>query len=83
MNRPGDLLGATQRLKRATRELQHQWDSTKMEWNDAATRQFETKYLEPILPTLRLFLAATSELEDIYRQAINECRDRDKGELEA
>ena len=75
MNRPGDLLGPAGRLKRATAELQHHWVQTQEHWNDASAREFESNYLAPLLPALRLVLSATSELDEIYRKAVAACHD--------
>lgn len=68
MSRPGELSSSLQRLKRATSKLQDQWSETKVGWNDETARQFESQYLEPILPELRLLLAASAELEDMFCQ---------------
>jgi hypothetical protein len=81
MNRPGDLLSGMQRLKRATAELQRRWTETRQDWNDQTARDFEAECLEPLLPTLRLVLAATSELDEVYRKAVASCRDQDRAEL--
>jgi uncharacterized protein YukE len=67
MSRPADLSAALQRLKRATRELQDSWSETRQEWNDQASRDFEDQYLEPIMPQLRLLLAASTEFEETLR----------------
>jgi hypothetical protein len=75
MERPGELISGMQRLKRATRDLQTAWTETQAVWNDAASRDFQQRYLDPILPTLRRVLAATSEMDDTYRRAIAECTD--------
>lgn len=68
MDRPGELASSLQRLKRATRDLQEQWAVTKRSWTDQTARDFEAQHLEPILPQLRLVLAASAELEELFRQ---------------
>ncbi len=75
MERPGNLLSGLQRLKRATRDLQACWEETRETWDDQAARDFQQQHLEPILPALRLVMAATSELDDIFRRAIRDCDD--------
>lgn len=77
MSRPGELLSGMQRLKRATSDLQRQWTETRSQWNDQAAQEFEAKYLESMLPALRLVIAATSELDEAYRKAIAACQDPD------
>ena len=78
MSRPGNLQNGVQQLKHATRELQRHWDEAKREWNDQTARDFEAKHLETMLPALRLVLSATSETEEIYRQAIHDVEDPDR-----
>jgi hypothetical protein len=80
MNRPGDLIDGAQRLKRATAQLQLQWSEARQAWNDQTARDFEAEYLEALLPTLRLVLSATSELDEVYRKAVATCRDQDRAE---
>lgn len=81
MTRPGDLQSGVQKIKHATRELQRHWSDTLAEWDDATARQFAAKHLEPMLPVLRLIMAATSETDEVYRQAIQECDDPDRPSL--
>jgi hypothetical protein len=83
MNRPGDLLAGIQRLKRATSELQRQWSEAREAWRDRTADEFEEQFLQPLLPTLRLVLSATSELDEVYRGAIAACEDRDRMEQDA
>ena len=82
MSRHGQLINGAQRLKVATRELRQKWETTRQEWNDATADEFEERHLAPILPTLRVVLAATSELEELYQKVIREFRDADHGEFE-
>lgn len=72
MDRPGELASSLQRLKRATRDLQDHWAAAKRSWRDQTARDFESQYLEPILPQLRLVLAASAELEELFRQVRQE-----------
>jgi hypothetical protein len=81
MTRQGDLIAGVQRLKRATAQLQLRWAEARETWNDQTARDFEAAHLEPLLPTLRLVLSATSDLDEAYRKAIAACRDQDRAEL--
>ena len=72
MTRHADLSSPLQRLKRATRELQESWTEVKQDWNDQTARDFEDQYLEPILPQLRLLLAASADFEETLRQVQRE-----------
>lgn len=72
MDRPGELGSSLQRLKRATRDLQDQWTVAKQSWRDQTAQDFEAQYLEPIMPQLRLVMAASAELEDLFRHVRQE-----------
>jgi hypothetical protein len=72
MSRPADIASPLLRLKRATRELQERWSEAKQEWNDQTALDFEDQYLEPILPQLRLLLAASTDFEETLRQVMRE-----------
>ncbi|MCA9151472.1 MAG: hypothetical protein KDA92_19300 [Planctomycetales bacterium] len=78
MSRPGHLHIGVQQLQHATRELQRMWAETRRQWNDQTARDFEAKHLESMLPALRLILAATSETEEQYRQAVHDSEDPDR-----
>ena len=78
MQRPGDLIGGTARLKRGTAELQRRWSETREHWDDQAARDFESQYLEAMLPTLRLVMGATTEMHERLRKAIAACEDSDR-----
>jgi hypothetical protein len=78
MGRPGQLQDGMQRLKKATAELQRHWAETRLAWDDQSARNFEAEHLEPLLPTLRLVLSATGELDDFFRKAVAECQDEDR-----
>jgi hypothetical protein len=75
MSRPGELMTGLQHLKRATGELQRQWAETRELWDDQTARLFERQHLESMLPALRLVIAATAEIDELYRHAIQECQD--------
>lgn len=77
-SRPGELHDGINRLKRATAELQRRWALTRETWNDQTAKTFEEDYLESMLPTLRLVVSATDELNDFFRKAVAQCQDQDR-----
>ena len=58
-----------------TKRLRDKWEQTKQHWQDQACKDFEEKYLQPLLPTLQLTLAAVHELAEIIEDAETECGD--------
>lgn len=64
------------RLQRETKRLKDSWRETKVHWNDAAAKQFEEKYLEPLIPNIKLALAAIHELAEVVDDAERECGDK-------
>jgi uncharacterized protein YukE len=75
-----DFVSHSGRIRRATAELKERWQETLEAWNDETSRQFQEKYLEPLLPEVTLTLTAIqSALEQIHRAAV-ECEDPDRGE---
>lgn len=64
------------RLQRETKRLKDKWRETKVHWNDKAAKQFEEKYLEPLIPNIKLTLAAVHELAEIVEEAEKECGDK-------
>jgi hypothetical protein len=70
-----DLHSSIGRLQRETKQLQEKWAQTKQQWRDHTCQEFETKYLEPLLPNLKLTIAATYELAEILNNAEKELGD--------
>ena len=71
-----DLQSPLGRLQRETKTLQERWAETKVHWRDQACRDFEATYLEPLLPDLKLALAAIHEFSDVLAQAEKACDDQ-------
>jgi len=62
-------------LQRQTKQLRDKWSETKVQWKDKAARDFEQKYLDPLIPNLKLTLAAVYELAECVEDAEKECGD--------
>ena len=63
-------------MQRETKRLKDKWRETKVHWQDGAAKKFEEKYLEPLIPSIKLTLAAVHELSEIVADAEKECGDK-------
>lgn len=70
-----DLNSAAMQIQRATKQLQERWHETQETWNDPVSKEFQAKFLEPILPELRIALTAAQELSELLNRAEQFCRD--------
>lgn len=55
--------------------MQERWLQTKEAWKDQRCLEFEETYLEPLIPTLKLSLAAIHELQDLVQNLERDCGD--------
>ena len=70
-----DLTSGTGRLQKATKDLHDAWIETRKYWDDQTAKEFEEKYLNPILPHIRLMFAEVNELRDTLEKAERACCD--------
>ena len=70
-----DLTSGPGRLQKATKELHEAWMETRKHWDDQTAKEFEEKYLNPILPHIRLVLAEVNEMRDTLDKAERACSD--------
>ncbi len=63
------------RLQRETKRLREQWQQAKLDWQDQSAREFEQKFLQPLVPIVKLSLAAIYELDEIVQDADKACGD--------
>lgn len=70
-----DLQTPIGRTQKETKRLKDAWEQTKVHWKDKAARDFEEKYLQPLIPTLQLTLAAVYELAETVDEAEKACGD--------
>jgi hypothetical protein len=73
---PFDLTGGVGRLQRAQAKLREKWLDAQSHWNDQASHDFETAYLQPLPPRITLTVAAIYELADLLQKAIRDLEDR-------
>ena len=71
-----DLQSGAGRLRRAARTLNEKWENTKEHWHDQTSREFEEKFLRPILPEVTMALSSVHRLNELLEQAERDCEDR-------
>ena len=71
--KPGDLAAGAGRLQDATKNIHLRWEQTKEVWNDARRAEFDTKYMEPLDPQVRMTLDKLRRLAQVFHQAGQEC----------
>lgn len=74
-----DLKSSVTRLQKSARRIQERWMATKEHWDDPVSREFEEEYLQPIVPQIKLALAAVHEMAEVLDNAERECDDRFMG----
>ncbi|MCA9184026.1 MAG: hypothetical protein R3E01_33865 [Pirellulaceae bacterium] len=73
-----DLQSGIGRLQKETTHLQKRWAETKLHWDDQACREFESKYLSPLIPILQSTLAAIHEMVEVVDDAQKACSDDER-----
>jgi len=63
------------RLQRDTKRLKDKWLETKVHWKDKTSVEFEREFLQPLMPGIKLGLAAVYELAEIVDEAEKELGD--------
>jgi hypothetical protein len=71
-----DLQTHLGRLQKETKRLRDHWEQTKQSWQDKAAKDFEEKYLAPLIPTLQHTMAAVYELAEVIEEAEQQCGDQ-------
>jgi hypothetical protein len=61
-------------LSKAIKLLQLRWQEAKSYWNDAASDQFEKKFLEPLEMDLRSAATAMDHMASILVQVRRDCQ---------
>ena len=76
-----DLTSSVGRIHKAMATLREKWALTKEHWNDDASREFEEKHLQPLIPQLRFTMTAVQRLAEVVEKAEKDCEDGDRGGL--
>ena len=71
-----DLDSGVSRLQKSVRRINERWAATKEYWNDQVSREFEEEFLQPIVPRIKLTLAAVHTMAELFHDAESECEDR-------
>ncbi len=75
-----DLQSGSGQLQRETKRIRDAWQQAKKSWQDGASKEFEDKYLQPLIPNIKLALAAVHELSEVMEKAERELGDQELGE---
>jgi len=60
-------------LSRISKELMLRWSETKVQWDDAASRAFEEKHLEPLQRDLHQATTAMDHMAAVLSQLRRDC----------
>lgn len=71
--RTADLYTSAAHVRDAFDELQKAWLEASASWNDQVSRSFCDNYLEPLGPTVKLALDATSRMAQLVDQMHRDC----------
>jgi hypothetical protein len=70
-----DVAAGAGRLQDSVKTIRLRWDETKDVWNDVRRADFETTYMEPIEPQVRMTLEKLRKLAQVFHQACQECKE--------
>jgi hypothetical protein len=68
-----DLSTGAGRIRHALENLEIVWNQSSAEWNDAVSRNFQERHLEPVLPRLKLALDAISRMSLLINEVERDC----------
>jgi hypothetical protein len=71
-----ELRASATRLQKSAHWLGQRWADTSQTWQDQVSREFAEEFLWPIMPQIKLSLAAIQEMADVLDKAQRECEDR-------
>ena len=71
-----ELRASATRLQKSAHRLGQRWADASQSWQDQVSREFEEEFLWPIMPQIKLSLAAIHEMADVLEKAQRECEDR-------
>ena len=61
-------------LSKAIKQLQMRWQEATSSWNDAASAQFEKRFLEPLDADLRTAVTAMDHMAAVLVQVRRDCQ---------
>jgi hypothetical protein len=70
-----DLDTSAAQLRDALQDLGRAWQVVSESWNDGVSRQFSEQYLNPIIPSSKMALDATSRMSEMLARVQRECEE--------
>lgn len=71
--RPGDLTSGAAKLHKAWQKLLVRWESTRVDWRDAVSKDFEENHLMSLEPQIIATLERMKALTGVMSAAQHEC----------
>ena len=71
--RPGELTSGPAALHKAWKNLLVHWETTKLQWHDVVSREFEENHLAKLEPQINTAIERMRGLAAIMIAAKNEC----------
>jgi hypothetical protein len=68
-----DLFTGAGRIRHALEQLEIVWNEREAEWNDAVSRNFQERHLEPMIPRLKLALDAIGRMSLLIGEVERDC----------
>ncbi len=68
-----DLHSNIAKLIKAAKQLEEDWQQTKLYWHDQASAMLEEKHLQQIFPNVKLAVDATNRMAEILSRAERDC----------
>lgn len=61
------------RLQEATSIFEHRWTAAREQWADLRARDFETRFIEPLMPASHSAVGAMEHMAEVVSRARQEC----------
>lgn len=68
-----DLTTGAGRIRHAMEQIETVWNENSAEWNDAVSRNFQERHLEPMIPRLKLALDAIGRMALLINEVERDC----------
>jgi hypothetical protein len=61
-------------LNKGLKDLMLRWDSTRSDWSDEVSEEFEKTYLEPLEQSLRQAVSAMDQMAQVLSRVDKDCK---------
>ena len=68
-----DLVTGAGRIRHALKTLEVVWHESSDQWNDAVSRRFRERHLDPMIPDIKLALDAISRMHVLMDEVQRDC----------